>query len=59
MDESLRSDEFTDFVVQLYQFEPLRNNEYAQQIANNESSSEEDTEEEMTNQNFLPTDTKW
>ena len=59
MDESSRSDEFPDFVVQPYQFEPLRNNEYAQQIANNESSSEEDTEEEMTNQSSLPTNIKW
>ena len=59
MDESLHSDEFPDFVVQPYQFEPLRNNEYAQQIANNESSSEEDMEEESTNQSSLPTDTKW
>ena len=59
MDESLRSDEFPDFVVQPYQFEPLRNNEYAQQIANTESSSEEDMEEELTNQSSLPTDTKW
>ncbi|XP_078335853.1 P2X purinoceptor 7-like [Crassostrea virginica] len=59
MDESLRSDEFPDFVVQPYQFEPLRNNEYAQQIVNNESSSEEIKEEESTNQSSLPTDTKW
>ena len=57
MDESLPSDEFPDFVVQPYQFEPLRNNEYVQQIANNESSSEEDMEEESTNQSSLPTDT--
>ena len=59
MDESLRSDEFPDFLVQPYQFEPLRNNEYAQQIANKKSSSEEDMEEESTNQSSLPTDTKW
>ena len=59
MDEYLRSYEFPGFVVQPYHFESLRNNEYAKQIANNESSSEEDMEEESTNQSSLPTNIKW
>lgn len=58
MEESLFADDLPDFVVQPYQFEPVRNN--AQHTDDFGSSSEDDLEQPtVMSQIPLPTDTNW
>lgn len=58
MEESLFADDLPDFVVQPYQFEPVRNNAQHTDDFGSSSEDEDDLEQPM-GQIPLPTDTNW
>lgn len=59
MEESLFADDLPDFVVQPYQFEPVRNNAQHTDDFGSSSEDEEDDLGQPMGQFPLPTDTNW